>query len=244
MPRPLTLITSHFFQLSTCGHSSYITSSLKRAWVCRLQLLLVLASALILRSESRETHHILFYQIRDSPNLEGQVPVFISPLNRVAQLYPRHWDPFSSPPTTRRATVEVFDPASTWDWNLVESHVYCGCGPVARQRQRKKQLYNSHYWVTSISARQQLEIATEERCFLCSPCRDVISKTVTVNFESTVGAISWLTSDWVSQWISQSWWGSVSVSCCWEKLVARARDSSGTQRKGKVRRWKPLLSNV
>jgi hypothetical protein len=27
--------------------------------------------------------------IRDSPNLEGQVPVFISPRNRVAQLYPR-----------------------------------------------------------------------------------------------------------------------------------------------------------
>jgi hypothetical protein len=27
-------------------------------------------------------------QIRDSPNLEGQVPVFISHRNRVAQLYP------------------------------------------------------------------------------------------------------------------------------------------------------------
>jgi hypothetical protein len=26
---------------------------------------------------------------------------------------PRHWVPFSSPPTTRRATVEVFEPAST-----------------------------------------------------------------------------------------------------------------------------------
>jgi hypothetical protein len=26
---------------------------------------------------------------------------------------PRHWVPFSSPPTTLRATVEVFDPAST-----------------------------------------------------------------------------------------------------------------------------------
>jgi hypothetical protein len=29
---------------------------------------------------------------------------------------PRHWVPFSSPPTTRRATVEVFDPASTRNW--------------------------------------------------------------------------------------------------------------------------------
>jgi hypothetical protein len=28
---------------------------------------------------------------------------------------PRHWVPFSSPPTARRTTVEVFDPASTRD---------------------------------------------------------------------------------------------------------------------------------
>jgi hypothetical protein len=52
------------------------------------QLLLALASAVILGSESRVTYdHILLSQIRDYPNLEGQVPVFISPRNRVAQLY-------------------------------------------------------------------------------------------------------------------------------------------------------------
>jgi hypothetical protein len=32
---------------------------------------------------------ILYYLIWDSPNLKGQVPVFISPRNRVAQSYPR-----------------------------------------------------------------------------------------------------------------------------------------------------------
>jgi hypothetical protein len=49
-----------------------------------------LASAVILRSEDGGTHdHILLSQIRDSPNLEGQVPVFIPPRNRVAQLYPQ-----------------------------------------------------------------------------------------------------------------------------------------------------------
>jgi hypothetical protein len=32
---------------------------------------------------------IFYCFIWDSPNLEGQVPVFISPRNRVAQLYPR-----------------------------------------------------------------------------------------------------------------------------------------------------------
>jgi hypothetical protein len=64
--------------------------SLTRGRVCRLQLLLVLASAVILGSESRGTRdHILLSRIWDSPNLEGQVPVFISPRNRVAQLYPQ-----------------------------------------------------------------------------------------------------------------------------------------------------------
>jgi hypothetical protein len=61
-----------------------------RGWIYRLELLLVLASAVILRSEFRSIHnHILLSQIRDSPNLEGQVPVFISPRNSVAQIYPQ-----------------------------------------------------------------------------------------------------------------------------------------------------------
>jgi hypothetical protein len=34
-------------------------------------------------------NHILLSQIRDSPNLEGQVPVFIFSRNGVAQLYPQ-----------------------------------------------------------------------------------------------------------------------------------------------------------
>jgi hypothetical protein len=51
-------------------------------------LLLGLASAVILRFESQGIYdHILLSQIRDSPNLEGQVPVFISPRHRMAQLY-------------------------------------------------------------------------------------------------------------------------------------------------------------
>jgi hypothetical protein len=56
-----------------------------RGWICRLQLLLSLASAVLLRSESRGTHdHILLSQIRGSPNLEDQVLVFISPTYWVA----------------------------------------------------------------------------------------------------------------------------------------------------------------
>jgi hypothetical protein len=70
---PLKLTTSNFiFQLNKCGYSPYVSPSLRRGWICRLQLLLILASAVILRSESCGAHdHILLYQIRNSPNLEG-----------------------------------------------------------------------------------------------------------------------------------------------------------------------------
>jgi hypothetical protein len=81
----------------------------RRGRVRRLQSLLVLASTFILWSEFHVTH----YQIRNYPNLEGQVPLFISHRNWVAQLYSRHWVRFSSPPTTSRDTVEVFETAST-----------------------------------------------------------------------------------------------------------------------------------
>jgi hypothetical protein len=51
---------------------------------------LVLASVVILGSESRGAHdHILLFQIRNSLNLDGQVPVFVSPRNRVAHVYPQ-----------------------------------------------------------------------------------------------------------------------------------------------------------
>jgi hypothetical protein len=87
---PLTPMTRIIFQMNTCGYRPYVTSSLTRGWVCRLQLLLVLASAVILRSESRGTHdQILLSQIRDSPNLGGQVPVFITSRDREARLYPQ-----------------------------------------------------------------------------------------------------------------------------------------------------------
>jgi hypothetical protein len=118
-------------QLRVCW---YRALSLMRQRVCRLQLLLVLASAVILGSESRGTRdHILLSQIRDSPNLEGQVPVFISPRNWVAELYFRHWIPFSSPPTTRRATVEVFVPASTCWWQMPTATRYITSAQTAQK---------------------------------------------------------------------------------------------------------------
>jgi hypothetical protein len=124
---PLRHKTSNFiFQLNIYGYSPYVTPSLTRGWVCRLQLLLVLASAVILRSESRRTHdHILLSRIRDSPNLEGQVPMFISPRTGWPGYTPRHWVPISSPPTTHRATMEVFDPT---DFSQSHSQSYFTTG--------------------------------------------------------------------------------------------------------------------
>jgi hypothetical protein len=110
---PLRLTTGIFFQLNTCFHSPYVTSSLTIGWVCNLQSPLALIIAVILRSDSRGTRgHTLLPQIRTSPNLEGQTPIFISPRNRVAQLYPQELGSLFVVSTTYRATVEVFDLSS------------------------------------------------------------------------------------------------------------------------------------
>jgi hypothetical protein len=58
---PLRLTTNIFiFQLNTCGYNPYVTSSLTRGWVCRLELLLVLASAVIFRSDSPGTQDHIY----------------------------------------------------------------------------------------------------------------------------------------------------------------------------------------
>jgi hypothetical protein len=112
----LRLTTSSFiFQLNTCGYSPYGITSLTRGWICRLKLLLVLDRSFILKSESRWTYdHNLLSQIWDFPNLEDQFPVYL-PGTWWLGYTPRQWVPFSAPPTSRRAAVEVFDPASTRD---------------------------------------------------------------------------------------------------------------------------------
>jgi hypothetical protein len=71
--------------------------SLTRGWACSLQLLLFITSTVILGSESRRTYdYILLSQIWDSPNLEGQVAVFIYLRNRnrnshTSMCWMSHW---------------------------------------------------------------------------------------------------------------------------------------------------------
>jgi hypothetical protein len=82
--------------------------SLTRGGVCRLQLLLALASAVIFGTESRETSDHITYIVSD------------------LRL------PFLSPPT-RRATVEVFGPASARDtdyWFTTGLFIYPRGGPT------------------------------------------------------------------------------------------------------------------
>jgi hypothetical protein len=81
-PKTKFFVTVRQLRVCRCG-----APSRQRRRVCHLQLLLALANTFILGSETRGTHdYILLSQIRDSPNMEGQIPVFISPLSRVAQL--------------------------------------------------------------------------------------------------------------------------------------------------------------
>jgi hypothetical protein len=90
--RPKTRFFFIVRQLRVCWHGA---PSLTKGRVCRLQLLLALASAVILGTKSHGTHyHILLTQILDSPNLEGHVPVLISPRNRVAVIPPGTRLPF------------------------------------------------------------------------------------------------------------------------------------------------------
>jgi hypothetical protein len=109
---PLRLTISIFFffllQFNSCSHGPYVTSSLIRRSACRLQLLLAFASAVILRSS--------YFTVSDSRPLQpgGPVPSIYSLQKCDGPIIPpRQWVPFSSPSMTPRATVEVFDPAST-----------------------------------------------------------------------------------------------------------------------------------
>jgi hypothetical protein len=73
-----TFITVRQFRICWCG-----AACLTRGRVCRLQLLLALANVDILHG------HILLSQIRDSSNMENQVPIFTSPRNMVVKSYPQ-----------------------------------------------------------------------------------------------------------------------------------------------------------
>jgi hypothetical protein len=111
------LLEIFFTQLRVCY---FVAHSLTRGQVCNLLLLLVLASAVLLRSESRGTRdHILLSQFLTLPQPGRPGPcIYISPGTGWPRYTTRHWVPFPSPLTTHRATLEVFYPASTQESNV------------------------------------------------------------------------------------------------------------------------------
>jgi hypothetical protein len=56
---------------------------------------------------------------------------------------PRHWVPFSSPPTTRRVTVEVFDPASRV--RVSQIHCYFATGSLQQISFSWRKTLEAHY---------------------------------------------------------------------------------------------------
>jgi hypothetical protein len=106
-----SFITVRQLRVCWCG-ALFLT----REQVCLLQLLLVLASAVILGSESRGTRdHILLSQILDSPNLKGRGGPVIPPgtgfpFRHLLQLAGLRWR--YSPPPRVRARVMLWPTVS------------------------------------------------------------------------------------------------------------------------------------
>jgi hypothetical protein len=90
--KPLETHDQCFFQLNTCGHSSYVIVLILSDE--RMGLSFTVAAGPRQRTHSqvrvtRDSWPHFTVSFRDSPNLEGQVPVFMCPRNRVAELYPQ-----------------------------------------------------------------------------------------------------------------------------------------------------------
>jgi hypothetical protein len=102
-------------QLRVCWcRARALSIFLTRRWVCRLQMLLALASAVIRGSESRRIMTI-FCRLRSEalPTWRARSPYLYLPGTGWPNYISMHCVTFPSPPTTHRATVEVFERAST-----------------------------------------------------------------------------------------------------------------------------------
>jgi hypothetical protein len=81
------LLEIFFRHLRVCY---FVAPSLTRGWVCNLlyNCFWALPEQSLLGGIPAELTTIFYCLIWDSPNLEDQVPIFISSRNRVAQIYP------------------------------------------------------------------------------------------------------------------------------------------------------------
>jgi hypothetical protein len=126
--KPLRTQNQYFFQLSNCGYSPDITSSLMRGWVCRLKLLWS-SPAQSFSGLSLAGLVTIFYcpRLETPPTWRTRSPYLYPPGAGRPSYVSRHRVPFSSPLTTRRVTVEVFEPASAR--NIFSSFSDCLSSP-------------------------------------------------------------------------------------------------------------------
>jgi hypothetical protein len=106
------LLEMYLRQLPVCY---FVAPSLTRGRVCNLlyNCFSALPEQSLLGRSPAELTAIFYCLIWDSPNLEDQVRVFVSPGTGWPCYTPWHWVPFCRLLTTRRAVVEVFKPTST-----------------------------------------------------------------------------------------------------------------------------------
>jgi hypothetical protein len=108
---PIWGLRPDFYYCQTVAGLLMWALSLTRERVCRLQLLLTEQSFL---GPSPAGLVTIFYCLRfeTPPTWRARSPCLYPLGTRWPSYTPRHWVPFSWPPTTRRAMVEVFEPAS------------------------------------------------------------------------------------------------------------------------------------
>jgi hypothetical protein len=112
-------ITVRQLRVCWCG-----ALSLTRGRVCRLRLLVALASAVILKLDSRGPYdHIFCLRFDTALTWRARSPCLYLSGTGWPSYTLRHWVPSSPPPTTRRVAVEEFEPASTQGTTGESSHM-------------------------------------------------------------------------------------------------------------------------
>jgi hypothetical protein len=100
--KPLETDDQYFFQLNTCDNNPYVTSS---GWSSLAQCSYPSPTGLMAT--------FYCFRFKTPTNWKARSRYLNPPGTGWPSYTPRYWVPFSSPPTTRRATVEIFDLAST-----------------------------------------------------------------------------------------------------------------------------------
>jgi hypothetical protein len=145
-------------------------------------------------------HQLLYYNASVTDSVVEQIKkiwhyLFLRQISK-------HYFPLVSNSTVAKfwQELENYCPDTEGKYDMRNCKNTAACRPVLRQRPRNKRLPKSRHWVTVSQTSmfpRQLVTSTEERCSLCCPCRDIISKTVSIQSVSGVERVGWW-GKWVS----------------------------------------------